>query len=107
MKTLSFLKTNIMLATALLTVGITMSFKMAESNVDATVHYYVSEDMSEGAFRNTANWSTVNEDEVACGTVQIRPCKITVANGSSLSAVLGSKTNSQVLGISEGFKPNP
>lgn len=107
MKTIHFLRTHFLLAAALLTAGITLSFKMADDKNAATVHYYVSEDMSEGAFRNTANWNTVNEDDVACGTVQIRPCKITVATGSSLSAVLGSKTNSQVLGISEGFKPNP
>lgn len=108
MKHLQFIRTHFLLAVALLTAGITMSFKMAEDKeAAATVHYYVSEDMSEGAFRNTANWNTVNEDGVSCGTLQIRPCKITVATGSSLSTVLGSKTNSQVLGISEGFKPNP
>lgn len=107
MKTLKFLQNNFLLAAALLTAGITMSFKLADTKPLATTHYYVSEDMSEGAFKNTANWNTVNSDGVNCGTLQIRPCKITVAAGSSLGAVLGSKTNSQVLGISEGFKPNP
>ncbi len=96
-----------MLAAALLTAGVTMSFKMAEKEMASTVHYYVSDDMSEGAFANPANWNTVNEDGVNCGTVEIRPCKVTVATGSTLSAKLGSKTNLEVLGISEGFKPNP
>lgn len=105
MKGLAFFKTNLLLVTALLTAALTMSFKQDKSR--ATVHYYISEDMSEGAYRNVANWDTVNRDGVNCGTVQIRPCKITVATGSSLSAVLGSKTNSQVLAVSEGFKPNP
>ena len=107
MKTLKFLRTHFLLAVALLTAGVTMSFKMADNNSLATTHYYVSEDMSEGAFQNTANWNTVNSDGVNCGTLQIRPCKITVSTGSSLNSVLGSKTNIQVLGISEGFKPNP
>lgn len=107
MKNITFIKSHFLVAIALLTAGVTMSFKMADSKPLATTHYYVSEDMSEGAFKNTANWNTVNSDGVNCGTVQIRPCKITVATGSSLGSVLGSKTNSQVLGISEGFKPNP
>ena len=106
MKTITFLRRHFLVAIALLTAGVTMSFKMAEKDRASTVHYYIN-DMSEGAFADTANWNTVNEDGVNCGIVEIRPCKVTVAIGSTLSAKLGSKTNLEVLGISEGFKPNP
>lgn len=107
MKTLQFLKINFMVVVALLTAGVTMSFKMADHKPIGTVHYYVSSDMSAGAFRNVANWSTI-DDKVTCGEEEdVRPCKITVQEGTSLSSVLGSKSNPQVLLISEGYKPEP
>lgn len=109
MKTLSFFKINFMAAAALLTATLTMSFTLAEKSADhaSTIHYYVSDDMTEGAFKEAANWSTANDDEVLCGSLQIRPCQITVPTGSTLNATLGNKTNSQVLSISEGYKPAP
>ena len=43
-----------------------------------------------------------------CSTEEpVRPCKVTVPEGSTLSSVLGSKTNSQVLAISQGYRPAP
>lgn len=106
MKTLQFLKSNFMVAAALLTAGITMSFTMAEKSNDklSTIHYYVSDNMNEGAFKDTANWNILNDD-ISCGSQRIRPCQLTVPEGSTLTAVLGNKTNSQVLSISEGYKP--
>lgn len=97
MKTLSFLKTNIMLATALLTVGITMSFKMAESKSVDTVFYYNSNDVSEGAFATTGNWSS--SISPSCLTSGNKPCKMVVPEGTSLSDQIGGKTNDEVLGI--------
>ncbi len=109
MKTLHFLRANILLLAALLIAGVVMSFSRSQNNSDkaATVYYYVSEDMNPGDFANPAHWSTSNEDGVACGSEEIRPCKVHVPAGSSLAAVLSGKTNRQVLDISDGFKPNP
>lgn len=93
---------------ALLTAGITMSFKMTEKpEVKApTIYHYVSAEMDEGDFKEVANWSTV-DDEVACGSKRVRPCAVTVPENSTLAAVLGNKTNEEVLDISDGFKPRP
>ena len=109
MKTLSFFKINFMGVVALLTVALTMSFTLAEKSADraSTIHYYVSDDMAEGSFKQASNWSTTNDDDVLCGSLQIRPCQITVPTGSTLNATLGNRTNSQVLSISEGYKPAP
>ena len=108
MKTIKFLRTYFFVAIALLITGITLSFKtVKKAEVKAPIIYhYVSDDMSPGAFRTVANWSTV-DDEVACGTVRVRPCAVTVPENSTLSAVLGTKTNTEVLDISDGYKPAP
>lgn len=108
MKTIKFLKSYFLLAIALLTAGITLSFKMAEKSEvkEPTVFHYISDDMSEGDFNKVANWSTA-DDEVECGTIRVRPCAITVPENSTLATVLGNKTNDEVLNISEGFKPQP
>lgn len=109
MKTIKFLKTHFLLAIVLLTAGIMLSFKMEDKAVMVkapTIYHYVSDDMNPGAFSNVANWSTV-DDEVVCGSVRVRPCAVTIQEGSTLSAVLGTKTNTEVLDISDGFKPAP
>lgn len=109
MKTVHFLKINFLVAAAMLIAGISMSFSEKKSNTEKApvVHYYVSNDMSAGAFRNVANWSTT-DNSVPCSEEQdVRPCKITVEDGSSLSTVLAGKSNPQVLAISEGYKPAP
>ena len=104
MKTLSFLRTNIMLVAALLTAGITMSFKSSAPPPAATIHYYVSSSMSAGAFRNVSNWSTTNSNGTCVTLVDQRPCQITVPDGVALSTILGTKSNDDVLDISEGYK---
>ena len=108
MKTIKFLRRHFFVAIALLTAGVTLSFKMAEKEeVKApTIYHYVSDDMEEGDFKKVANWSTV-DDEVQCGADRIRPCAITVQENSTLATVLGNKTNSEVLDISEGYQPAP
>lgn len=108
MKTIKFLKTHFLLAIVLITAGITLSFKMADQAVTKSpiIYHYVSDDMTPGAFSNVANWNTV-DDEVPCGSERFRPCAITVQENNTLSAVLGTKTNDEVLNISEGFKAAP
>ena len=108
MKAIKFLKIKFLLMAALLTAGITMSFKMTEKpEVKApTIYHYISDDMNEGDFKKVANWSTV-DDEVACGSKRVRPCAVTVQENSMLATVLGNKTNEEVLDISDGFKPQP
>ena len=109
MKTIKHFKIASFVAGIFIAIIAIMSFNKTEKEEKAVVgtyYFYVSEEMSEGDFRNVSHWSTVN-DATPCGGIVVRPCKVLVPNGSSLSAVLGSKTNSQVLGISEGFKPNP
>lgn len=84
-----------------------MSFKMAESKNAATDYYYVSDDMSDGAFRTVAHWSTTN-NSVGCVTNEdVLPCKIAVPDNTSLSSILAGKSNEQVLDISDGYKPEP
>ena len=97
MKTLQFLKINFMLVVALLTAGITMSFKMAENRAVDTVYYYNSSDVSEGSFATVGNWSS--SISPSCLSTGARPCKMSVPSGSSLTAQIGGKTNAQVLAI--------
>lgn len=101
MKTISFLKRHFLVAIALLTAGVTMSFKMAEKEkaVD-TVYYYNSNDLSEGSFATVSNWS--NSISPSCVSLGDRPCKMTVPTGSTLNAQIGGKTNTQVLAIHPG-----
>lgn len=113
MKTIHFLRTHILLFAAMLVAGVMMSFGTdsgpKKSDKAAVVHYYVSNDMSAGAFRTAANWSTT-DNSVPCIEEEeenVRPCKITVQDGTSLSTVLAGKSNPQVLAISEGYKPEP
>lgn len=107
MKTISFLRNHFLVAIALLTAGVTMSFKMAEERDADTAYYYNSDDMSEGAFQNVSNWTTSNSAEIGCSTSGVRPCKLIVPQNSSLVDVLESKDNQQVLDISASRKSAP
>lgn len=98
MKTIKFLQNHFLLAAALLTAGITMSFKMAENNKADTIYTFNSSDLSEGSFAKTANWM-VGSSTTGCLTSGNRPCNIVVPSGSSLSSEIGGLTNSQVLAI--------
>ena len=118
MKMIHSLKANILQIAGLLAVVLTLSFTFApgksekRNNPDkvesvATVYFYTSNDMSVGAFADPSHWNTIN-DNGECGELQpVRPCKITVPAGSSLSSVLSGKDNTGVLAISEGYKGEP
>ena len=97
MKNITFIKTNMMLAAALLTAGVTMSFKVAEEKAAETVYYYNSNDVSEGAFATVGNWSS--SISPSCLTSGNRPCKMVAPDGTSLSDQIGGKTNDEVLDI--------
>lgn len=97
MKTLSFLKSHFLVAAALLTAGVTMSFKMADSKAVNTVYYYNSSDTTPGAFADDSNWTTT--ESFSCITLSDKPCKMTVPPGTTLNDQIGGKTNAQVLAI--------
>ena len=97
MKTISFLRNHFLVAIALLTAGVTMSFKMAETQAVDTVFYYNSNDVSAGAFSDDSNWTTT--ESFSCITLGDKPCKMTVPPGTALSDQIGGKTNAQVLAI--------
>ena len=116
MKMIHSLKSNILLIAGLIAVVLTMSFtqgntenrdKTEKIETADTVYHYVSSDMTSGAFANPANWSTTNANGACSSPEPIRPCKITVPEGSSLSSVLSGKNNDEVLGISDGYKGQP
>ena len=113
MKMIHSLKSNILLIAGLIAVVLTMSFTQSNTEngekietVD-TVYHYVSSDMTSGAFANPANWSTTNANGACSSPEPIRPCKITVPEGTSLSSVLSGKNNDEVLDISDGYKGQP
>ena len=58
MKMKTFLKTNALAIMALLFAGSIMSFKIAEDKAADQNFYYISEDMSEGAFHDVNNWTS-------------------------------------------------
>ena len=103
----SFLKTNALAIMALIFAGSLMSFKLAENNTADQNFYYISEDMTEGAFHDVNNWTSAESGSTGCVTSGERPCRVIVPDGSSLSTVLGSKTNAQVLDISIQRKLEP
>lgn len=97
MKTISFLKRHFLVAIALLTGGVTISFTMAEKKATATEYYYNSNDLTEGAFATVGNWSS--SISPSCLSSGKRPCKMTVPTGTVLTDQIGGKTNAQVLAI--------
>lgn len=112
MKTPLFLKLNAIALVALLGVISLMSFGQKEKGnekvAEDTTYFYNSEEMDEFDFRETGHWTT-NEliGSVGCQTSGARPCKVIVPEGYSLSDVLGSKNNAQVLDISVNRKLAP
>ena len=107
MKLNSFLKTHAVAIAAIIFAGGVMSFKISKNNNVAQDYFYNSNDMSAGAFHTVSNWTTSPGAGADCVTSGPRPCKITVATGSTLSDVLGAKTNPEVLSISSGRKLAP
>lgn len=102
MKTISFFKRHFLVAIALLTAGVTMSFKMAEKDA-ATTYFYNSSDISANAFAEVSHWATTNAE--SCLTEGDRPCRIVVQDGQTLSSMLSGKNNDQVLAIAVQRKP--
>ena len=100
MKHLQFIRTHFLLAVALLTAGITMSFSANNPDSDKadTIYTYNSADLSPGAFANTANWMVV-PSAPGCVTSGNRPCNIAVPAGSTLASQISGLSNSQVLAI--------
>lgn len=109
MKLNTFIKTNAMAIVAIIFAGSLMSFKVIEKKVNTfdQIYFYDSSNMAEGEFRKVGNWNLLENQSISCETTRVRPCKITVHGGQTLSGILGSKNNSQVLDISEGFQPEP
>ncbi|AZI66610.1 hypothetical protein EIB71_02455 [Kaistella daneshvariae] len=107
MKTIQFLRTHFLLAAALVIAGITMSFTMTKSENSPTVYHYTSSSMAPGAFSTVGNWTVGDSNDGCLSSRDVRPCKIIVPEGSTLSSVLAGKNNSEVLDISEGYLPEP
>ena len=103
MKTLKFLKINFMLVVALVTAGVTMSFKVSEEKNAATTYFYNSSDVSSNAFAQVSHYGTTNSE--SCLTEGDRPCSIIVPTGQTLSNMLSGKNNAQVLAIATQRKP--
>ena len=103
MKHLQFIRTHFLLAVALLTAGITMSFEKAENKNAATTYYYNSSDVSANAFADASHWATTNSE--SCLTSGERPCRINVPEGQTLSSMLAGKDNNQILAIAVQRKP--
>lgn len=92
-----------MLVIAVLTAGITMSFKMAAEKNASTTYYYNSADVTPNAFAQVSHYGTTNGEE--CLSVGDRPCKIIVPEGQTLNSMLSGKNNAQVLAIASQRKP--
>lgn len=118
MKMIHSLKANILQIAGLLAVVLTLSFTFApgktekHDNADKvetvdTDYHYVSSDMTSGAFADPSHWNTTNANGECGEPDPIRPCKITVPAGSTLSSVLSGKDNNAVLAISQGYKSTP
>ena len=115
MKMIHSLKANILQIAGLLAVLLTLSFTFAPGKSEKvekvetvnTVYFYTSNDMGTGAFADPSHWSTTNANGECGEPDPVRPCKITVPAGSTLSSVLSGKNNNAVLAISEGYKSNP
>lgn len=106
MKTIKFLKINLMAIVAILFASTVMSFKLDNQPRERTdnVYFYVSSDKSEGAFHTVGNWSLTN-DAVNCNTGGERPCSITVPSNIALSTYLGAQSNDDIMELSAGTKP--
>ncbi|MBU8883851.1 hypothetical protein KSK37_12215 [Kaistella sp. DKR-2] len=98
MKTIHFLRTHFLLMAAILTAGITMSFKMTEKTTADSIYTYNSDKVTEGSFANTANWMVVSSAP-SCQSTGNRPCNIVVPAGQTLASQIAGLNNSQVLAI--------
>lgn len=114
MKIIQFLKSNILLVAGLMAIIFSLSFTYGNGEAEKiakvdTTYFYISSDMSAGAFAtpDSAHWNITNSNGECGEPDPIRPCKITVPAGSTLSSVLSGKNNIAVLAISQGYKSAP
>lgn len=118
MKMIHSLKANMLHIAGLLAIVLAMSFTFAPGKTEKrdnpekvetvnTVYYYNSDEMGAGAFADPSHWKTTNANGNCVSPDPIRPCKITVPAGSSLSSVLSGKNNADVLDMSDGYKGAP
>ncbi|MEN5232485.1 hypothetical protein [Sphingobacterium faecium] len=104
MKTLILSAAAIMLASAVSFAGTpeTKGESKPEVNTSsAQVYHYASENTAENQFRNPSNWQPGPSSDPTCGLDDIKPCEMTANNASDLATKLGSRSNSQVLLITD------
>lgn len=91
----------------ILTTALTFAFKAEggdnHKKQDPTTFHYISNSTAAGAFATVSNWS---EGEGDCGATGNKPCDVEVPEGSTLSAILAGKNNSQVLAINPSSRRN-
>lgn len=68
----------------------------------AQVYHYASENTAEGQFRNTANWMPGPSSDPTCHQANAKPCEITANDATDLASKLATRSNAQVLQITDG-----
>ena len=101
MKTIKFLKVNLIAIVALIFASSIMSFNSHEKKTEGEYHYYNNSSLS--SFNTLTKWSLVNDSE-NCISGGERPCKIFVAEGQTLNDVIGGKTDLFIMQKAEGTK---
>lgn len=101
MKTIKFLKINLLVIVAVLFASSVMSFNIHEKKTEGNYHYYNSSSVS--SFNTLSKWDVMNNSE-NCISGGERPCKIFVPEGLTLSDVIGGKTDQYILQEAEGTK---
>ncbi len=101
MKTIKFLKVNLMAIVAIICVSSIMSFNSPEKKTEGEYHYYNNSSLS--SFNTLTKWSLVNDSE-SCISDGGRPCKIFVPDGQTLDDVIGGKTDPYIMQEAEGTK---
>lgn len=103
MKLNAILKMGAAMMVLALMIFVVQSFGKKNKESVPQTYYYVSSDLSEGAFGSAVHWETVDPGD--CEADGERPCKITVPSGQTINSVLSGKDNETVLGMSNGRRP--
>lgn len=103
MKTIKFLKFNLMAIVAVFVINTAMSFSKPEKKEGSQTFYYSSSGMSAGDFAIPSHWQPGNPGD--CETEGLKPCTIVVPEGQTLSGFLAGKNNDAVLAVSIGRRP--
>ena len=101
MKTIKFLKINLVAIVAIVFASTVMSFNTHEKKIDGNYHYYNSAAVS--SFNTLSKWNVMNNSE-NCIAGGERPCKVFVPEGQTLTDVIGGKTDQYILQEAEGTK---